>query len=76
MFYSYSTISGGPVLIALVAGEAGIRLEKREFSDIQSSVLKALRKIFGRAGIQVPDPVKVNTAIKRKKMNKRPRYTL
>lgn len=59
MFYSYSTISGGPVLIALVAGEAGIKLEKREFSDIQNSILKALRKIFGRAGVQVPDPVKV-----------------
>lgn len=43
LFYSYHTVSGGPVLIALVAGEAAHTFEHTEPSSLQNRVLSVLR---------------------------------
>ncbi|MQL76661.1 hypothetical protein Taro_009053 [Colocasia esculenta] len=59
LFYSYSSVSGGPLLVALVAGESAIRFEKAPPVDPVERVLEILRKMFAPRGIQVPDPVQV-----------------
>lgn len=56
LFYSYHTVSGGPVLIALVAGEAAERFECTDPSTLLHRVLTKLRGIYGQKGIDVPDP--------------------
>ncbi|PKI65629.1 hypothetical protein CRG98_013924 [Punica granatum] len=43
LFYSYHTVSGGAVLIALVAGEAAVAFESTNPSTIQQRVLGILR---------------------------------
>lgn len=46
LFYSYATVSGGPLLLALVAGEAAIRFEGMPPTDAVTRVLQILRGLF------------------------------
>uniref|UniRef100_A0A0D3FYV7 SWIRM domain-containing protein n=1 Tax=Oryza barthii TaxID=65489 RepID=A0A0D3FYV7_9ORYZ len=57
LFYSYATVAGGPLLMALVAGEAAHNFETTPPTDAVSSVLKILRGIYEPQGIEVPDPL-------------------
>ncbi|KAJ0265752.1 Lysine-specific histone demethylase 1 1 [Hirschfeldia incana] len=57
LFYSYSSVSGGPLLVALVAGEAAERFETMSPTDSVKRVLQILRGIYHPKGIVVPDPV-------------------
>ncbi|KAL7227721.1 hypothetical protein ACSBR1_022572 [Camellia fascicularis] len=57
LFYSYSSVSGGPLLVALVAGEAAIKFEKMSPVDAVGRVLDILRGIFNPKGISVPNPL-------------------
>ncbi|CAN8259461.1 unnamed protein product [Cochlearia groenlandica] len=57
LFYAYHTVSGGPALVALVAGEAAQRFECTEPSVLLHRVLKKLRAIYGPKGVVVPDPI-------------------
>lgn len=57
LFYSYHSVSGGPLLIALVAGEAAIKFEMMSPLESINRVLDVLRGIFKPKGIVVPDPV-------------------
>jgi lysine-specific histone demethylase 1 len=43
LFYSYATVAGGPLLMALVAGEAAHNFETTPPTDAVSSVLQILR---------------------------------
>ncbi|KAH7662871.1 Spermine oxidase protein [Dioscorea alata] len=57
LFYSYATVAGGPLLIALVAGEAAHNFESMPPTDAVALVLQILRGIFEPQGINVPDPL-------------------
>ncbi|KAK9268403.1 hypothetical protein L1049_000153 [Liquidambar formosana] len=57
LFYSYHTVSGGPVLIALVAGEAAQAFECTDPSTLLHRVLSVLRGIYSPKGIDVPNPI-------------------
>ncbi|KAE8706532.1 Lysine-specific histone demethylase 1-like protein 2 [Hibiscus syriacus] len=57
LFYSYHTVSGGPVLIALVAGEAAQTFERTDPSLLLHRALSKLRAIYGPKGVDVPDPI-------------------
>ncbi|KAK9814743.1 hypothetical protein WJX72_010741 [[Myrmecia] bisecta] len=57
LFYSYAHIAGGPLLIALVSGEAAERFEQVPAAASVAKVMATLRAIFGRKGVQVPPPV-------------------
>ncbi|KAB1203590.1 hypothetical protein CJ030_MR8G015413 [Morella rubra] len=57
LFYSYSSVSGGPLLVALVAGDAAIKFEMMSPVESVRRVLDILRGIFHPKGIAVPDPV-------------------
>lgn len=57
LFYSYHTVSGGPVLVALVAGEAAHSFEYADPSTMLHHVLDILRGIYGPKGIHVPNPI-------------------
>ncbi|XWS25988.1 hypothetical protein CRYUN_Cryun27aG0115000 [Craigia yunnanensis] len=57
LFYSYSSVSGGPLLVALVAGDAAIKFEMMSPVESVKRVLNILRGIFHPKGIAVPDPV-------------------
>ncbi|XP_066326156.1 lysine-specific histone demethylase 1 homolog 2-like [Miscanthus floridulus] len=57
LFYSYHTVSGGAVLIALVAGEAALEFEKVDPVVSLHRVLGILKSIYGPKGVTVPDPV-------------------
>lgn len=57
LFYSYHTVSGGPILVALVAGEAAHSFECSDPSSSLHCVLDILRGIYGPKGINVPDPI-------------------
>ncbi|XP_057871797.1 protein FLOWERING LOCUS D [Cryptomeria japonica] len=57
LFYSYASVSGGPLLIALVAGEAAINFESMPATDALHRVLRILRGIYGPRGVNVPDPI-------------------
>ncbi|KAK4283436.1 hypothetical protein QN277_000386 [Acacia crassicarpa] len=57
LFYSYSSVSGGPLLVALVAGDAAIRFEMMSPVESVRRVMNILRGIFHPKGIAVPDPV-------------------
>ncbi|PIA52103.1 hypothetical protein AQUCO_01000175v1 [Aquilegia coerulea] len=59
LFYSYSSVSGGPLLVALVAGESAVKFESMSPVDAVGRVLDILKSIFARKGIQVPNPVQV-----------------
>ncbi|XWS14386.1 hypothetical protein CRYUN_Cryun35bG0004800 [Craigia yunnanensis] len=57
LFYSYSSVSGGALLVALVAGDAAIKFEMMSPVESVKRVLNILRGIFHPKGIVVPDPV-------------------
>ncbi|KAJ6684656.1 FLAVIN MONOAMINE OXIDASE [Salix purpurea] len=57
LFYSYSSVSGGALLIALVAGDAAVKFERMSPVESVKRVLSILRGIFHPKGIVVPDPV-------------------
>ncbi|GFP87059.1 lysine-specific histone demethylase 1 homolog 1 [Phtheirospermum japonicum] len=57
LFYSYSSVAGGPLLIALVAGEAALKFEMMSPVESVNRVLEILKGIFSPKGIAVPDPV-------------------
>lgn len=57
LFYSYANVSGGPVLMALVAGEAAHSFESMPPTDAVTRVLQILRGIFSPQGIEVPEPI-------------------
>lgn len=57
LFYSYATVAGGPLLMALVAGEAAHNFESTPPTDAVSSVLQILRGIYEPQGVEVPDPL-------------------
>ncbi|KAH9288473.1 hypothetical protein KI387_032590, partial [Taxus chinensis] len=57
LFYSYASVSGGALLIALVAGEAAIKFENTPPPDAVERILEILRGIYGPRGVQVPDPI-------------------
>ncbi|KAJ6811718.1 lysine-specific histone demethylase 1-like protein 1-like [Iris pallida] len=59
LFYSYSSVSGGPLLVALVAGESAIKFEKVSPVESAERVLDVLRGIFSPKGIEVPKPLQV-----------------
>ncbi|KAG6414918.1 hypothetical protein SASPL_122295 [Salvia splendens] len=57
LFYSYCAVAGGPLLIALVAGEAAVKFEKSSAVESVNKVLDILKSIFSPKGIAVPDPI-------------------
>ncbi|XP_057464653.1 lysine-specific histone demethylase 1 homolog 2-like isoform X1 [Actinidia eriantha] len=57
LFYSYHTVSGGPVLIALVAGDAAQSFECTDPSTLLHHVLSILRGIYDPKSIDVPNPI-------------------
>ncbi|KAE7997151.1 hypothetical protein FH972_001807 [Carpinus fangiana] len=57
LFYSYATVAGGPLLIALVAGEAAHKFESMPPTDAVTRVLQILKGIFEPQGINVPEPI-------------------
>ncbi|XP_068337976.1 lysine-specific histone demethylase 1 homolog 1-like [Pyrus communis] len=57
LFYSYSSVSGGPLLVALVAGDAAIKFELMSPVESVNRVLDILRGIFNPKGIAVPEPI-------------------
>ncbi|CAL9087636.1 unnamed protein product [Musa acuminata var. zebrina] len=59
LFYSYSSVSGGPLLVALVAGEAAIKFETTSPIKHVERVLEVLKGIFAPKGIEVPEPLQV-----------------
>ncbi|KAF3951949.1 hypothetical protein ACB098_06G184500 [Castanea mollissima] len=57
LFYSYGTVAGGPLLIALVAGEAAHKFESMPPTDAVTRVLQILKGIYEPQGINVPEPI-------------------
>ncbi|KAA8534435.1 hypothetical protein F0562_031952 [Nyssa sinensis] len=57
LFYSYATVAGGPLLIALVAGEAAHKFESMPPTDAVTRVLEILKGIYEPQGIDVPEPI-------------------
>ncbi|KAK7405193.1 hypothetical protein VNO78_06392 [Psophocarpus tetragonolobus] len=57
LFYCYHTVSGGPAVVALVAGEAAQVFESTDPSILLHRVLTVLKGIFHPKGIIVPDPL-------------------
>ncbi|KAL6975376.1 Lysine-specific histone demethylase 1 2 [Sarracenia purpurea var. burkii] len=57
LFYSYHTVSGGPVLISLVSGDAAQSFEFTDPSILLHRVLSILRGIYSPKGIDVPNPI-------------------
>ncbi|CAM8900810.1 unnamed protein product [Rhodiola kirilowii] len=57
LFYGYHTVSGGALLIALVAGEAAEDIETADPTTVLHRVLNVLRGIYEPKGIDVPNPI-------------------
>ncbi|XP_068316028.1 protein FLOWERINGUS D isoform X1 [Pyrus communis] len=57
LFYSYATVAGGPLLIALVAGEAAHKFETMPPTDAVTRVIQILKGIYEPQGITVPEPI-------------------
>ncbi|KAG6774791.1 hypothetical protein POTOM_022162 [Populus tomentosa] len=57
LFNSCSSVSGGALLIALVAGDAAVEYETMSPVESVKRVLVILRGVFHPKGIFVPDPV-------------------
>ncbi|KAE8709716.1 Lysine-specific histone demethylase 1-like protein 3 [Hibiscus syriacus] len=57
LFYSYATVASGPLLLALVAGEAAHRFETQPPIDAVAQVLQILKGIYEPQGITVPEPL-------------------
>ncbi|XP_065862171.1 lysine-specific histone demethylase 1 homolog 2 [Euphorbia lathyris] len=60
LFYGYHSVSGGAVLIALVAGEAAQMFEYTDPSSLLHRVLAVLRGIYEPKGVTVPDPIQTS----------------
>lgn len=54
---SYAAVSGGSLLLALVAGEAAKRFEKVPSTDVIADVMGILRSIYEPKGVTVPNPL-------------------
>lgn len=50
---------GGPLLAALVSGDAAVEFEKQSPEAIVARVLGVLERIFKPRGIRVPQPLQV-----------------
>ncbi|KAG6556525.1 hypothetical protein Mapa_001851 [Marchantia paleacea] len=59
LFYSYAGVSGSPLLIALVAGEAAVTFEHTKAIENAARLMTILRDIFEPQGVSVPDPLQV-----------------
>ncbi|XP_069154734.1 protein FLOWERINGUS D-like [Solanum lycopersicum] len=59
LFYNYATVSGGPLLLALVAGKAAHRFERMTPTDAVTKVLQILKGIYEPQGINVPKPIQI-----------------
>ncbi|XP_021911135.1 protein FLOWERING LOCUS D, partial [Carica papaya] len=57
LFYSYAPVAGGPLLIALVAGDAAHKFETMPPTDAVTHVLHILKGIYEPQGINVPEPI-------------------
>ncbi|RYR56671.1 hypothetical protein Ahy_A05g022354 isoform B [Arachis hypogaea] len=57
LFYSYAPVAGGPLLIALVAGEAAHKFESMPPTDAVTRVLQILKGIYEPKGLSVPEPI-------------------
>ncbi|GJP85712.1 hypothetical protein CLOP_g15818 [Closterium sp. NIES-67] len=57
LFYSYAAVSGGALLMALVAGEAAETFEGEKSDALMWRVLTVLKKIHEPKGIAVPHPL-------------------
>ncbi|KAK9158594.1 hypothetical protein Scep_005168 [Stephania cephalantha] len=57
LFYSYAPVAGGPLLIALVAGDAAHKFESMPPTDAVTRVLQILKGIYEPQGIHVPEPI-------------------
>ncbi|XP_022993165.1 protein FLOWERING LOCUS D [Cucurbita maxima] len=57
LFYNYATVAGGPLLIALVAGEAAHKFESMPPTDAVTRVIEILKGIYEPQGIDVPEPI-------------------
>ncbi|KAL8557726.1 hypothetical protein ACS0TY_004997 [Phlomoides rotata] len=53
LFYSYATVAGGPLLIALVVGETTYRFEKVDPTDSVRRVLQILREQYMNNSLQL-----------------------
>lgn len=56
---SYRDLAGGPLLMALIAGEAAELFEAEPVAATAARLMGVLRSIFIPQGIKVPDPVQV-----------------
>ncbi|KAM1028424.1 hypothetical protein ACFX15_040321 [Malus domestica] len=54
---SYATVAGGPLLIALVAGEAAHKFETMPPTDAVTQVIQILKGNYEPQGITVPEPI-------------------
>ncbi|GLT77021.1 hypothetical protein SLA2020_486470 [Shorea laevis] len=63
LFYSYHTVSGGPVLVALVAGQAAQIFECTDPSALLHCVLRILRGIFGPKATNRQHPATMHGAL-------------
>ena len=59
LFYSYARISGGPVLAALVSGDAAKAFERLSCEEATRKVMAILQGIFEPKGVTVPAPLQV-----------------
>ncbi|KAK4799592.1 hypothetical protein SAY86_024957 [Trapa natans] len=57
LFYSYATVAGGPLLLALVAGESAVKFESMPPTDAVTRVIQILKGIYEPQGVTVPEPV-------------------
>ncbi|OWM70226.1 hypothetical protein CDL15_Pgr026076 [Punica granatum] len=57
LFYSYATVAGGPLLIALVAGESAVKFESMPPTDAVTKVIQILKGIYEPQGVTVPEPI-------------------
>lgn len=57
--FSASVRPGGPILAALVSGEAAVAFEKQSPQAIVDRVLAVLQRIFKPRGVRVPQPLQV-----------------
>ena len=57
LFYSYTHISGGALLAALVAGDSAEGFEQEDPKESARKVLRVLRGMYAPKGINVPAPL-------------------
>ena len=60
----HGLFAGGPLLAALVSGEAAEAVEKVSAGEAVAEVMTVLRGIFEPQGIQVPTPLQVSHSLK------------